>query len=425
MREIIREFEEARHQASEASSKRPTDFERWKAYNELAPDDAKFSRRMVDLAATNPKDPAARDALIWVINKPYRGDAGPYGDEFSRAVNLLVKYYADDPEAVRLGLSLNHVLSRRRDAFVEGMYANALSREAKGLARSALASYLERKAVLATGARDFKGRSTSRTFTYDAHGKLAEQTFPTSKEDEGYRIHARMLDAGYLHVESERLYQEVIDDFGDVPYITGGYREAERKARETPSATVSDPKEKQAILELEKYLASSKRRTLGEVAAGHLDELRHLAVGQVAPDFEGTDAAGRPIKLSSLRGKVVGLVFWFAGCGPCIREIPHERELTEKMKGRPFTLLGVVGDGNGDAARKVIEDQKMTWPNLVTGGEKVSERYHVTGYPTQFVIDAQGVIAPGSICFRPTSRSSSTSSCAAETGKHPAPGHLP
>jgi hypothetical protein len=45
-------------------------------------------------------------------------------------------------------------------------------------------------------------------------------------------------------------------------------------------------------------------------AEGLLFELEHLQIGMVAPDFEATDAEGRPWKLSDYRGKVVVLEFW-------------------------------------------------------------------------------------------------------------------
>ena len=84
--------------------------------------------------------------------------------------------------------------------------------------------------------------------------------------------------------------------------------------------------------------------------------------------------------------------FWFAGCGPCLREIPSQRDLMEEMKGRPFTFLGVVSDGRNDDARKVIESRSITWPNILAGGQAITERYHIEGFPSHIVIDAQGVI---------------------------------
>ena len=41
-----------------------------KIYQEMSPDEVAFCRRMLDLAASAPKDPAARDALLWIVNKP-------------------------------------------------------------------------------------------------------------------------------------------------------------------------------------------------------------------------------------------------------------------------------------------------------------------------------------------------------------------
>ena len=86
------------------------------------------------------------------------------------------------------------------------------------------------------------------------------------------------------------------------------------------------------------------------------------------------------------------MVYWFSSCGPCLGEIPHERELAQKMNGRPFTLLGIVTDGRADEARKLIETETMTWPNIVKGGDKIAERYHVKSNPSYFVVDASGVV---------------------------------
>ena len=52
------------------------------------------------------------------------------------------------------------------------------------------------------------------------------------------------------------------------------------------------------------------RGTLAEAAKGQLHEIRDLAVGKVAPEIEGKDVDGHPLKLSDYRGKVVVLDFW-------------------------------------------------------------------------------------------------------------------
>lgn len=52
------------------------------------------------------------------------------------------------------------------------------------------------------------------------------------------------------------------------------------------------------------------RSTLGEQAKANLFEMENLAVGKAAPEIEGKDQDGKPMKLSEYRGKVVVLDFW-------------------------------------------------------------------------------------------------------------------
>jgi hypothetical protein len=47
-----------------------------------------------------------------------------------------------------------------------------------------------------------------------------------------------------------------------------------------------------------------------ETARDALFELKHLAIGRVAPETEGQDSDGRKFKLSDYRGKVVVIDFW-------------------------------------------------------------------------------------------------------------------
>jgi hypothetical protein len=59
-----------------------------------------------------------------------------------------------------------------------------------------------------------------------------------------------------------------------------------------------------------KQLGWAIDRPLGRAAEGELFELRHLSVGQEAPEIEGEDIDGVRFKLSDYRGKVVLLDFW-------------------------------------------------------------------------------------------------------------------
>jgi peroxiredoxin len=126
-----------------------------------------------------------------------------------------------------------------------------------------------------------------------------------------------------------------------------------------------------------------------------VDDILSLVVGRPAPEIDGTDLDGKHMKLSDYRGKVIVLTFWGSWCGPCLAQLPKERELAERMKERPFTFLGVDCEEEKESARKVIQRERITWPNWFDGAPHsgvISQRYHVSGFPTIYVIDAKGVI---------------------------------
>jgi RNA polymerase sigma factor (sigma-70 family) len=190
-------------------------------YGKMTPDDVAFSRRMVDLAASSPADPAARDALIWVLNKPHRADYREYGDEFARAASLLVRHHGDDPEAVRIGLGMSNVLTSRRDALLLGFLATAKGREAKGLARLAVAQYFKRKAEATAGKRQPAGRHKIRLIgVVGDDGKAFDKEVEMSDEEYANQLYLRQFDSNSIRAEAKRLYEEVISDYADIPCIT-------------------------------------------------------------------------------------------------------------------------------------------------------------------------------------------------------------
>lgn len=137
-----------------------------------------------------------------------------------------------------------------------------------------------------------------------------------------------------------------------------------------------------------------EKRLLGDVAERELYELRHLSIGCVAPDLTGEDLDGRKLKLSDYRGKTVVVTFWATWCGPCMQMVPHERTLVERMKGKPFVLLGVNGDDERTKLKPVLEKERITWRSFWNGGPEgpLSTSWNVQAWPTVYVIDAAGVI---------------------------------
>jgi hypothetical protein len=74
---------------------------------------------------------------------------------------------------------------------------------------------------------------------------------------------------------------------------------------------------------------------------------------------------------------------------------PHERSLVKRLEGKSFALIGVNSDGNRDELKKVLVKEQITWRSFWNGGSTngpISNQYHVTGWPTIYVLDAKGVI---------------------------------
>ena len=161
----------------------------------------------------------------------------------------------------------------------------------------------------------------------------------------------------------------------------------ERTFKEFPSEPAGDDR-----------LNRAARAKLAEDARAELDEIRNLAVGKPAPEINGTDLDGVPLKLSDYRGKVVLLTFWAGWCGSGRDFASLERSLAEPMRGRPFVLLGVNSDGDMVKLKEQMNVEHITARSWCDGGGNantpgpIARRFNVHGWPSLYLLDAHGII---------------------------------
>lgn len=130
--------------------------------------------------------------------------------------------------------------------------------------------------------------------------------------------------------------------------------------------------------------------------------------GLPAPDFIMQDLAGKEVKPSDFRGKVLVLDFWATWCGPCKVSMPHTQEIAAKYRDQGVVILGsCTSDTRANFDQWVRENQgkypDFAWAHdpLEKSDERASKKlYGVTGIPTQFIIDRDGRMVDAVIGYR-------------------------
>jgi peroxiredoxin len=112
-----------------------------------------------------------------------------------------------------------------------------------------------------------------------------------------------------------------------------------------------------------------------------------------APDFELKSLAGRTMKLSDFRGKVVVLNFWATWCAPCRVETPWLVDLYHQYKGQGLEVVGVsMDDGDQEHVPDFVKEMGINYTVLL-GTHAVGDAYGGMRFlPQTFFISRDGKI---------------------------------
>jgi peroxiredoxin len=141
--------------------------------------------------------------------------------------------------------------------------------------------------------------------------------------------------------------------------------------------------------QLQQYLAQEQLRKEAELR----DTL--FAQGKWAPDFTQNDTLGKPVSLSSFKGRYVLVDFWASWCGPCRMENPNVVNAFNQYKDKGFTVLGVSLDQDRGKWLKAIHDDNLTWTHLSdlqSWSNAVARQYNIQQIPRNFLIGPDGKI---------------------------------
>ena len=115
--------------------------------------------------------------------------------------------------------------------------------------------------------------------------------------------------------------------------------------------------------------------------------------------LSGKTVEGTNVSTADMKGKVVLVDFWATWCGPCVKGLPHIKDLYSKYHSQGLEVLGVSNDFDSNAMLKFIKDNQMPWVQLFDPSVIHSHDYSaltkslgIYGIPTAYLIDKRGIL---------------------------------
>jgi peroxiredoxin Q/BCP len=112
--------------------------------------------------------------------------------------------------------------------------------------------------------------------------------------------------------------------------------------------------------------------------------MKHLKIGDKAPDFSGTDQNGKTIKLSDFKGKKLAIYFYPKDNTPgCTVQACNIRDNYSSIMNNGIQVIGVSAD-SGISHQKFVDKFNLPFPLIADEDKKVIEAFGVWG-PKKFM----------------------------------------
>lgn len=122
----------------------------------------------------------------------------------------------------------------------------------------------------------------------------------------------------------------------------------------------------------------------------------------LAPEMSGgtkwlNTPQGTPLSMAGLRGKVVLVEFWTAGCINCLSTLPWVKRWHERYQAEGIVIIGVhspefAREHDEAYVRERIAKLDIRYPVVMDNGFRIWRAYNNLFWPTMYLIDRAGHI---------------------------------
>lgn len=119
-----------------------------------------------------------------------------------------------------------------------------------------------------------------------------------------------------------------------------------------------------------------------------------LSEDTIAPEFTLKSIQAKSVSLRDYKGHLIVLDFFYKECYPCLKALPVLQSLHEKYHDKGLEIIGIDPipiDMENGAIQHFISKAGITY-TILLDDKNVYKDYHVSSYPTLYLIDKKGKI---------------------------------
>ncbi len=114
--------------------------------------------------------------------------------------------------------------------------------------------------------------------------------------------------------------------------------------------------------------------------------------GSEAPDFRVQTLDGDYVQLSEFQGRPVWINFWATWCSSCRAEMPDIQAVHEEYESQGLVVLALNRQEPESTVKEYSESTGLAFTIGLDSDLRVAAEYRVTGLPTHFFVDEDGVL---------------------------------